>query len=93
MYLKINNSREGLELKRLRWKENDILNIKLKENLFTIAQMSYEECFMMFFAIYNEDGMWENIDLEKTKNLFCLPVLSDFLKNKVIGKLENVKPT
>jgi hypothetical protein len=67
-------------MKRLCWKSDDLLNIKLRENLFTIAQMLTLP-MMRFYDISNMDGQWENIDLNEIEPLCRVMVAS-----RLIGK-------
>lgn len=50
-------------------KRNDLVNIQLRDNLYTIGQMltSPEK---RFYDIFNSDGAWQNLDLNKIKPLF-----------------------
>jgi len=55
--------------KRIIWKAGDLVNIKLRDNLYTIGQMLISPT-MRFYDISNTDGIWEDIDLNKVNPLF-----------------------
>ncbi|MFW0767444.1 hypothetical protein ACN0IV_16600 [Trabulsiella odontotermitis] len=54
---------------RIVWKEGDLVNIKLRDDLYTIGQMLTSPA-MRFFDISNKDGEWENINLNEFDILF-----------------------
>ena len=68
--------------KKINWRKNDILSIKINSNLFTIAQM-LEDPYLIFFRISNKDGSWTNIDLNTIPQLFSVAVARDFINNKI----------
>src|SRR5262245_52857284 len=79
-------------LKRIVWKENDLVNIRLKENLFTIGQL-LRAPYILFFKLSNENGEWNGVDLDRVPELFSVSVARDFLQKTVTGKIKNgVKP-
>ncbi|QGU88101.1 hypothetical protein [Erwinia sorbitola] len=55
--------------KRIIWKNGDLVNIKLRDGLYTIGQMLTSPA-MRFYDISSVDGVWGNIDLNKVKPLF-----------------------
>ena len=59
--------------KRVTWKENALISLKLREDLFTIAQM-LRLPFLRLFKVANNDGVWRNLDLNKVEILFCVMV-------------------
>jgi len=65
--------------KRVVWRAGDLLSIKLRDNLFTIAQMQGSPV-MRFFDIFNATGVWKDIDLNTT------PILFRVLVGRVINK-------
>lgn len=68
------------------WKENTLVNIQLKEDLFTIGQLLFSP-FMRFYDIQNSDGYWQNVDLNNVEILFCVTVGNVVLKNLVKEKI------
>ena len=74
--------------KRINWQENDVLNIKISDNLFTVAQM-LKEPYLMFFQISNMDGQWKELHLSEIPNLFCIPVAREFLTKRVENKVKS----
>lgn len=57
--------------KRIVWKVDDLVNIKLRDDLYTIGQMLTSPT-MRFYDIFNNYGVWENIDLNNVKPLFSV---------------------
>jgi hypothetical protein len=54
---------------RIAWEENGLINIKLRDDLYTIGQMLISPT-VRFYDIFNKDGNWKSIDLNKVKPLF-----------------------
>lgn len=55
--------------KRIIWKVGDLVNIKLRDDLYTIGQMLTSPA-MRFYDISNSDGVWKNINLNDVTPLF-----------------------
>jgi hypothetical protein len=76
--------------KRIIWRKNDLINICLSNNLYTIAQM-LDSPIMCFYDIKNNDGIWNNIDLTNINILFVVLVNNsinkDFIVEKINGKI------
>ncbi|WP_256860834.1 hypothetical protein [Salmonella bongori] len=54
---------------RIIWKPGYLINLKLRNDLYTVAQL--EGNFVVrFFDTFNAHGMWKNIDLNATPQLF-----------------------
>lgn len=56
------------------WKKDGVVCLKLKENLYTLAQMVDESAYMRFYAISNHEDVWGKIDLNTVAPLFCVSV-------------------
>lgn len=67
-------------IKRYRWALDAVLSLKLRDDLFTLAQ-TRENCLMDFFDIQNKNGHWSDLDLKKVDPLFCLYVADNRLKS------------
>ncbi|CFQ68331.1 Uncharacterised protein [Yersinia pseudotuberculosis] len=74
--------------KRITWKDGDLVNIKLRDGLYTIGQMLTSPA-MRFYDIFNTDGVWENVDLNKVNPLFRVFVGKVINKYLVQGKVES----
>lgn len=74
--------------KRIIWKDGDLVNIRLRDNLYTIGQMLTSPA-MRFYDISNADGIWENVDLDKVKPLFRVFVGNVINKYLVIEKIKS----
>ena len=57
--------------KRVVWKKNDLVNIQLRDDLYTIGQMLASSA-MRFYDISNTDGIWNDVDLNNVKPLFTV---------------------
>ena len=77
-------------MKKLTWKDGTVINVKLREDLFTLAQMRLNHC-MQFFDIRNSDGIWQGIDLNSIKPLFCAFVAENRLKPLFVETLPGDK--
>jgi hypothetical protein len=58
--------------------EGAVLSIKLKENLYTIAQVKYDHT-LQCFNIFREDDNWDGVDLNKEKHLFCVVIATSVI--------------
>jgi hypothetical protein len=58
---------------RIQWKENSLVSLKLREDLYTIALLKRSP-YMWFFDISYSHGNWENVDFDKPSPLFCVLV-------------------
>jgi hypothetical protein len=79
---------------RIVWKANDVVSLKLREDLFTIGQL-LRKPYMRFFKVAQPHGVWQNIDLNQEEVLFCVLVGRIVLQNLAVGKIkdESVKPS
>ncbi|WP_243465141.1 hypothetical protein [Photorhabdus temperata] len=66
-------------VKRIVWKHNHLVNIKLRDNLYTIGQM-LNSVEMQFYDVCNTDGVWKNIDLNQVSILFRILVVNAVYK-------------
>jgi hypothetical protein len=67
-------------MSRITWTKDDLINIKLTESLYTIAQMSTSPV-MQFFDVRNSGGIWKNVDLNSADSIFVL--LSGMSSSKI----------
>lgn len=67
-------------LKRSVWKSGKVISIKLKEDLFTLAQMR-ENSLMEFFDISRPSDQWNGVDLNHVSALFCIYVADGRIKS------------
>ncbi|CFV32407.1 MULTISPECIES: hypothetical protein [Yersinia pseudotuberculosis complex] len=75
--------------KRIVWKENDLVSIKLRDDLYTIAQM-LNRPEMRFYDISSSNGIWKNINLNEVNSLFRVFVASRVvLPNLVAEKIKD----
>lgn len=80
-------------LKNLTWKEDTVLSVELRPDLFTLAQMR-PNMLMQFFDIRSDNGVWQGIDLTMVRPLFCIFVSTKRLKSLLVGliSVDKVKP-
>ena len=74
--------------KRVVWKKNDLVNIQLRDDLYTIGQMLSSPS-MRFYDISNTDGMWSDIDLNNVRPLFTVNVGNVINKYLIQGKIKS----
>lgn len=74
-------------MKKLPFDIGDVLSLKLRDDLFTLAQLKLPS-YMSFFDIANHDGKWAGVDLNTTPLLFCIVVATTRLKPLVDRKLD-----
>jgi hypothetical protein len=85
-------------LKKIARTLNAVISLKLREDLYTLAQMR-EGSLMQFFDVRCADGVWKTIDLNKTKELFCIAVAEKRLLELMVEMvpperaLPNTRPT
>jgi hypothetical protein len=75
-------------LKKIQWKDDAIFSIKVKDELFSIAQMRANH-IMQFFAISNRDGHWHNLNLNNEQPLFFAFVAEGKIKSLFHEKIED----
>ncbi len=71
---------------RIAWEENGLINIKLRDDLYTIGQMLISPT-VRFYDIASKDGVWKAVDLNNVKPLFQAYALSAS-KKLAIGKIK-----
>jgi hypothetical protein len=74
-------------LKKIVWKADRVLSVKLRDQLFTLAQMRAGSC-MEFFDIASEDGKWKGVDLTDVPLLFCIKVAENRLKKLFVDEVD-----
>lgn len=60
-------------MKRLVWAVDGALSVRLRDDLFTVAQMR-ESSFLQFFDIRSRTDDWDGIDLNRVDSLFVILV-------------------
>ncbi|EEC0296950.1 TPA: hypothetical protein R5S02_004472 [Salmonella enterica] len=73
--------------KRIIWKNGDLVNIKLRNDLYTIGQMLTSPA-MRFYDISNHDGKWGSIDLNEVSPLFRVFVGNVINKHLITEKIK-----
>jgi len=78
---------------RVQWKEGALVNVRLRDGLYTIALLKSNP-YMWFFDIHGDDGIWKDIDLNQVRPLFCIMVGRVVLQRLVTSKIteKSVKP-
>lgn len=54
---------------RIVWKDDGLINIKLRDDLYTVGQMLVKPA-MRFYDVSSKNGIWRDLDLNKIKPLF-----------------------
>jgi hypothetical protein len=81
------------------WRRDAILSVKLRDNLYTLAQMRVNY-LMQFFDVRSSDGQWRDIDLNVAPRLFCIyvaecwmrPILDSFVNTWSVKRDERPIP-
>jgi len=74
-------------MKRVVWKEGDVVLLKLNEKLFTVGQMLTAP-YMLFFQLDSTNGIISGVDLNEVPELFIVPVANNFLQARGIEKIK-----
>ncbi|NOV32196.1 hypothetical protein [Methylomonas sp. ZR1] len=80
--------------KRIVWKHNNVVSLKLREDLYSLGQM-LGRAAMRFFNITSRDGNWHGIDLNQVDPIFTLFIGNIVLHNLADKKVsdKDVKPS
>ncbi|TDM05883.1 MAG: hypothetical protein C4K60_14405 [Ideonella sp. MAG2] len=70
------------------WKENHIVRLRLRDDLFTIGQL-LGSAFMRVHKLSGSVDEWEDIDLNQTEELFTVPVTNDVFRGLATGKVKH----
>ncbi len=73
-------------LKRVVWTDDAVLSIRLKDDLYTLAQMRKNH-IMQFFNIKRVDPNWSNVDLNSESPIFAIFVAENKLKPLFVEKM------
>lgn len=76
-----------MAMKRVVWKEDDLVLLKLDEDLYTVGQM-LKSPYMVFFHLKSGDGRFADIDLNGVPELFIVPVANNFLQQRGVEKIK-----
>ncbi len=77
--------------KRLVWKKNRIVSVKLRNGVYALGQM-WERKRMLLFKYFSKDNQWDNIKLSSDDVLFSCTPLKAFLKRSEIEIITSIKP-
>ena len=69
------------------WDKGNVLSIKLRDDLFTLAQVSVSPC-LMFFYVANRDVVWQKVDLNHVDLLFCVAVATARMKPLIAEQVD-----
>ena len=59
---------------RALWKHKKVISLKLRDNLYSLAQMVNSVAKMRFYNIFREEDKWDGVDLNHIDPLFCVSV-------------------
>jgi hypothetical protein len=74
-------------LKKMNWLEDSVLSIRLRDNLFTLAQMRRNHV-MQFFALSRASNEWTGLDLNGESSMFFAFVAESKLKALFVENLD-----
>jgi hypothetical protein len=69
------------------WKKDGVVCVKLKDDLFTLAQMVDGTAYMRFYAIFRREDAWKGVDLNAVSALFCVPVGNVLLQKLCVRRV------
>jgi len=72
---------------RIIWKKDDLVNLKIRDNLCTIGQLLVSP-FMRFFDIRNTSENWESCKLDDVQELFTVLVVNQVFRELAVGKIK-----
>lgn len=75
----------------IRWKENRLISIKLRNGKFILAQL-LQAPYMIFFNLYNNSAIWSDINIEEKNIIFCHAVTRQFIKSSECSVITNISP-
>lgn len=79
----------------IRWKENKLFSIKLRNGKYALMQMLSIKGWVAVFNVFSENNKWDNISLSKSDVLFMNFLISKTIfpksETSVISNLEPVK--
>lgn len=76
---------------KVAWKENKVISIETKENVFVLAQMLCSP-YLLIFNYFCRGGEWKNIELSNESILLCKAVSKQFLKLSNVNVEKNIEP-
>lgn len=73
------------------WKEGKIISIRLKNDIYMLAQM-VKEPYLIFFNLFDKENDWQGVTLSKDKVLFCHAVSRQFIRYSDITVVKEIEP-
>jgi len=73
----------------IQWKENKIISIQIKKDIFLLAQM-LKIPYMIFFKYFRNENIWEDIIIKEDDILFCHAITKQFLKYSSIEQIYSI---
>lgn len=74
-------------LRRITWVQDAVFSLKIRDDLFTLAQMRRNH-IMQFFDVRSGTGAWADIDLNSVRSLFFIFVAENKLKPLIEEKID-----
>lgn len=76
---------------RVVWKRDKVISIKVRDDLYVLAQM-LESPYLVFFDAFSDDDNWAGIDLGDTPVLFYRGVTRQLLSHTQVATQPGVAP-
>ena len=73
------------------WKEGKLISIRLKNNVYVLAQM-VKEPYLVCFNLFDKENDWQGVTLSKDKVLFCHAVSRQFIRYSDITVVKEIEP-
>jgi len=77
--------------KRVTWKENKVVSIKVKDGVYVLAQMLVSP-YLLIFNCFNKSDDWVGKSLDEQEVLFCQGVTRQFLKQSSVVVQKDILP-
>jgi hypothetical protein len=63
------------------WKQDGVICLKLRDDLYTLAQMVNPVAMMRFYEIFKDKDEWQGVDLNNVKPLFAVAIGNAVIHN------------
>ena len=73
------------------WKKGSVISLKLRDDLYCLAQMVNPTAKMRFYNVFNDKDEWSFIDLNFKDVLFCVPIGNIVLQKLGVRKIPHAE--
>ena len=79
-------------MKRFVWKKDRVISIKVKGNLYVLAQLVGEPPLVAFYNFFSDSNDWGDINLHSSDVLFVAYVADNCIKRSGFHNVNNINP-